>query len=65
MKKTVLIVAAALALISCKRDYICKCTDGQGNTLESAVIHDTKSNAKGQCAGQPLSQINGVSCALQ
>lgn len=50
------------ALYSCKKDYTCMCSDPRIDTT-GFVIHDTKSNARKQCA-DTKNPFNDAKCSL-
>lgn len=71
MKKVILslVVVAALATASCKKDYKCVCTETSGGvttTIGTVTIHDTKSKAKSACTADQVS-IGGITeaCTFQ
>jgi hypothetical protein len=56
---------------SCKKDYTCTCnytaTGGGSAYLSSFNIHDTKDNAKSNCAGKTAGYANfpGINCDIR
>ena len=64
--KTIFALTALLCILSsCKKDYVCKCTDW-GTTPSSvtySTIHDTKENAKANCEDRQGFPESG--CVLQ
>jgi hypothetical protein len=45
------VLASAISLSSCTKDYTCTCTDSNGttSTTSSVTIHDTAMKAKKSC----------------
>lgn len=65
MKKVVFVAVATLALVSCKKDWVCEC----GGYEESSytIKNRTKRDAKNQCEGKVsvgLIQVGGNNCGL-
>jgi hypothetical protein len=60
-KKLLLVLIAASFLSSCKKNYICECTNSNGS-YEAGEITDTKRKAKKQC--DKLSS-ESTTCALK
>jgi hypothetical protein len=72
MKRIVLFasVAGLLTLGSCHKDWVCKCTDQDGNTTNYDQRDQTLSQARSQCKARDFDQnILGIhtsnSCALR
>lgn len=67
MKNTILlIVLTGMAVVSCKKDYKCKCTEKDGEVV-TKVLHDRyKNNAKKSCeTSHSAFQKSGGKCELQ
>lgn len=61
MKK--LIILISLFIISCKKEYKCKCVDSSGENISS--LYGTKEEAKTRCNNMDASwQQNGGYCSL-
>ncbi|MFI5203061.1 MAG: hypothetical protein ACHQF2_01095 [Flavobacteriales bacterium] len=58
MKKTLFVAAAlsAFVLVSCKKDFTCKCTDG-GLTYEYTLKESKKSAAYAVCEGKGIGSV--------
>jgi hypothetical protein len=69
MKKTLLIVSVAcLAMVSCKKNYTCECTQtqvGAAPRVGDVTINDTKSGAKKQCDVLTATGGDGFSCMIK
>lgn len=63
MKKIFTLTVLLCLFNSCKKDYVCKCTDWNSPSATYQTIHDTKENAKKQCEGETHVPEGG--CRLQ
>lgn len=73
MKKTLIVFSilamVAIALSSCKKDYICECTYtsalGTPERTEVPYNNSTKSQAEDACANYKLLGANNFDCKLK
>ncbi len=63
MKTIFTLISLFCVLDSCKKDYVCKCTDWNNPSATYRTIHDTKENAKEKC--EQGSVIPEMGCKLQ
>lgn len=62
MKKTLFILGLILFLTSCKKDYVCECTETPGNTKWEYTIKGTsKGRAKANCVSSSYEDVVGSS----
>jgi len=58
MKKTLfsltLIAFASVLMVSCKKDRVCECTDGDGEVTRVTLNDATKRQGKDYCTSQTL-----------
>ena len=68
MKKLLLLSIVTVTIFSfssCKRDWLCKCSNGQGDTYESEYPNMRKPTASLGCDVDETSQGIGWDCSLE
>lgn len=73
MKKTLIVFSilamAAIAMSSCKKDYVCECTYtsalGTAERTEVSYDNSTKSQAEDACTNYTLPGANSFECNLK